>query len=127
MIRIDTNLSGYHREEWITHWRGFIASYFNVHVLYDYMNSVVYWYIDPNSEVGELMSTIWEIKKQGVRYTFSPKIRTFFWVDTDFAEKNRKQILAWAEKHKCNVPSKRYMWIECPDDKTVTLFHLTWS
>ena len=121
-------MASYDREKWCHYWTEFFYCHSGTRVGYDYNGSVVYWFTDAdNKEAVELMSTIWTLKEKGVRYTYQSKIRTFFWVDEKFAQTNRKKILDWADRHGCNVPSKKFMWIECPDDKTVTLFHLTWG
>ena len=73
------------------------------------------------------MTTIWSLKDEGYRTSYQKHVRTFFWVDSDFYRQNRKEILQWAERYDCKVPSREYGWIEMPDDRIETLFRLTWA
>jgi len=73
------------------------------------------------------MTTIWTLKAQGVRFTYQSTVKTFFWVDEEFYENNKQEILEWTERYHCNVPSKRYGWVEVPDDNVALLFRLRWS
>ena len=73
------------------------------------------------------MTTIWTLKEKGVRFTYSPTVRTFFWVDEKFYADNKQEILEWADRYKCNVPSLMYGWVEVPDDSIALLFRMRWS
>ena len=73
------------------------------------------------------MSTIWTLREQGVRFSYSPAVRTFFWVDDKFYNDHKNEILIWANLYKCQVPAEQYGWIECPDDEVALMFRLRWS
>jgi hypothetical protein len=73
------------------------------------------------------MTTICTLKKQGVRFTYQPTVKTFFWVDDKFYTENKQEILEWAARYKCNVPSTLYGWVTCPDDDVALLFRIRWS
>jgi hypothetical protein len=73
------------------------------------------------------MTTIWDLKNEGCRTSYQSTIRTFFWVDEDFYRQNRGEILLWADRYRCKVPSPKYGWIEMPDDRIEMLFRLQWA
>jgi len=60
-----------------------------------------------------------------VNYVYQPHIKTFFWTG-NFYRQHQKEIVQWCKQYGCNMPSKDHGWVECPDDKTVTMFVLRW-
>ena len=73
------------------------------------------------------MTCVWTLKDEGYRTSFGSKVRTFFWVDSDYYRQNSKEIVQWSERYGCNIPSKEYCWIEMPDERIETLFRLRWA
>jgi len=71
--------------------------------------------------------SLWTLKEQGVRFTYQPSVKTFFWVDEKFYAANKEEILEWAERYNCEVPSKTYGWVEVPDENVALLFRMMWS
>ena len=68
--------------------------------------------------------------KRRRRWRYSEKVRTFFWLRDDYLDlrmssklQNDAELIAWCEQHDCNMQDD---WIECPDDRTATLFMLKW-
>jgi len=126
LITVDCGLAGYYRELWIHQWRAMILHFFNEKTTYDWNGSKVTWGFH-NDEVGKTMSSIWGLKDQGYRTSYQKHVKTFFWVDDKYYKENKKEILSWAERNKCKVPSTEYGWIEMPDGGTELLFRLTWA
>ena len=126
LVTVDCGCNGYKRERWCGYWRQFMGYMFDTEPLYDYNGSKIYWVIY-NADMRETMTTIWSLKEQGYRTSCAGKVKTFFWVDQDFYRQNSKEILQWAERYNCKVPSREHGWIEMPDDRIETLFRLTWA
>jgi len=125
-VTVDCGCNGYKRERWCGYWRQFMGYVFDTEPPYDYNGSKIYWAIH-NADMRETMTTIWSLKEQGYRTSCAGKVKTFFWVDGDFYRQNSKEILQWAERYNCKVPSREHGWIEMPDDRIETLFRLTWA
>jgi hypothetical protein len=125
-VDVDSDCYGYDREQWVIRWRRFMRHFFNIDPPYDYNGSKVSWVMF-NQELRETMTTIWSLKDEGYRTSYQKHVKTFFWVDDKFYKENRREILQWAERFDCKVPSKEYGWIEIPNDKIETLFRLTWA
>ena len=128
IVYVDCKKSGYLREQWIIEQRCLMKYVHDIEPFYDWNGSKVMWFFpdDKEKEAGE-MSTIWSLKDQNYRTSYQKHIQTFFWVDEQFYDDNRKEILEWAARYGCKVPSKRYGWIEMPNHKVELLFRLTWA
>lgn len=73
------------------------------------------------------MTDIRSLENEGYRTSYQSKIQTFFWIDSNFYNQNRRAILEFAERYNCKVASKEYGWIEMPDHKVEMLFRLQWA
>lgn len=125
-VNVDCGVSGYQRELWIRRWRETIEYFYNAKPVYDWNGPVVYWAFH-DEELGKTMTDIWSLEQEDYRTSYQSKIKTFFWVDSDFYKQNRRAILEFAERHNCKVPSKEYGWIEMPNDRVETLFRIQWA
>lgn len=125
-VTVDCKKSGYPRDLFIRYWNDFIKYFFNEELPYDYNGSKILWCITDN-KLRENMTTVWSLKDQQYRTSYQSKIQTFFWIDEKFYQENRHEILKWAEKYNCKVPSKEYGWIEMPNNRVETLFRLIWA
>lgn len=125
-IEVNCGTMGYQRELWIRHWREMIEYFFQTRPVYDWNGTKVLWAFHDEG-LGEKMSTIWKLKDEGYRTSYQKHVKTFFWVDDKYYKENKKEILSWAERNKCKVPSTEYGWIEMPDGGTELLFRLTWA
>lgn len=67
------------------------------------------------------------LRDNGYRCSYQRSIQTFFWVDTDFYNANKQQIIEWAARHDCKMESHKYGWIKVPNDRIEMLFRLTWA
>ncbi len=123
---VNCGQTGYNREQWIRRWRLMINHFFDADVSYDYNGSVVYWVIH-DDELRDKMETIFGLKDEGYRTSYHPQIRTFFWVDSNFYRQNKHDILQWAERYNCRVPSREHGWIEMPNEQVEMLFRLRWA
>ncbi len=125
-VTVDSGVNGYKRELWCTYWRRFMRHFFDIDPPYDYNCSKVFWVIK-DADMRETMTTVWSLEKEGYRTSYQSKVRTFFWVDSKFYKENRREILQWAERFNCKVPSREHGWIEMPDDRVEFLFRIAWA
>jgi hypothetical protein len=125
-VEVDSGQTGYLRERWCSYWRQFVKHFFDTDINYAFSGSKVYWII-PDRELNKTMTDIWSLEREGYRTSYQSKIRTFFWVDSEFYRQNRKEIIQWGERYGCKMPSHEYGWIEMPDDKIEMLFRLRWA
>ena len=73
------------------------------------------------------MSTLWTLREKGVRWTYSPHVRTFFWVEENFFENNHKELEEFCVDTGSDFQYAKSGWMQCADDLAVTLFMLRWS
>lgn len=125
-IDVDCGEQGYQRDLWIRRWRETLEYFFGVKPIYDFNGSKIHWAFH-DEELGAEMSDIWTLKAKGYRTSYQSKKRTFFWIDNEFYDENRKDILKWAELNGCKVVSRVYGWIEMPDKNTELMFRLIWA
>lgn len=127
-IWVDVNCgqTGYNREQWCRRWQLMMRHFFNADVRYDYNGRIVHW-IFHDELLGKTMSTIWSLKDEGYRSSYQSHIKTFFWIDSNFYRQNKHDILEWAERYGCKVPSREHGWIEMPNERVETLFRLRWA
>ena len=58
-----------------------------------------------------------------------PHIRTFFWERDSYSRMIKRmleeddELVKWCHTYRCKIQDT---WIECPDDKTMTLFMMKW-
>jgi hypothetical protein len=125
-VDVNCGQTGYNREQWCRRWQLMMKHFFNADISYDYNGRIVSWIIE-DQKLRETMTTIWSLKEKGYRCSYQPHIRTFFWVDSDFYRQNKHEILQWAERYNCKVPSREHGWIEMPNERVELLFRLTWA
>jgi hypothetical protein len=125
-VEVNSGQTGYSRERWCSYWQKFMKHFFDADISYDYNGSVVYWIIH-DRELNKTMTTIWTLVEQGYKTSYSPTVKTFFWVDDKYYNENKKEILAWSERYGCTVPSEKHGWIQVPDDRVELLFRLQWA
>ena len=73
------------------------------------------------------MSTLWTLREQGVRWTYSPHVKTFFWVEENFYNKYHKELLEFCIDNGSDFTYAEKGWMQCSDDAAVTQFMLRWS
>ena len=125
-VEVDSCQTGYLRERWCSYWRDFVKHFFNTDINYDYNGSKVHWIIH-DRELHKTMTTIWSLKDEGYRTSYSGKVRTFFWVDDKYYRQNHREIIQWGERYGCKIPSKEHGWIEMPNEKVELLFRMAWA
>lgn len=126
LVEVDCGKTSYDREQWCIHWRRFMVHFFNSDTRYDYNGSTVYW-IFQDKRLAETMTTIWSLKDAGYRTSYQSKVRTFFWIDSEYYRQHRREIIQWGDRYECKMPSKEHGWIEMPNDRIETLFRLQWA
>jgi hypothetical protein len=125
-VEVDCGFEGYRRELWCARWKSFIQHFYKTNVPYDYNGSKIYWVV-LDEELGKTMTTIWSLEAEGYRTSYQSKSRTFFWVDSNYYRQNSREIIQWAERYRCKMPSCEYGWIEMPNERVETLFRLQWA
>ena len=71
--------------------------------------------------------TVWDLQREGVRWTYSPRFKTFFWVEPYFFENNKKELEQFCKDTGSDLHNAKHGWLQVSDDEAVTEFILRWS
>lgn len=74
------------------------------------------------------MSTLWTLREQGVRWTYAPHVKIFFFVEKDFYKNYKDDLQQFCVDTDSDFTyAERGGWIQCSSDEAVLLFMLKWS